>query len=526
MPNAADRNAQVLPPSPAVAAGAGMGGQGYGRILWSSALIGGSSLLAIAVGIVRTKAMALLLGPAGVGLMGLYASLLELAAGIAGMGVNSSGVRQMAAAAGAGEAGQVARTAAVLRRLSLLLGVLGAAAVFVLAGQLSMQTFGSGAHAPAIALLAPAVFFACAARGQGALVQGMRRIGDLARMGVLGAVLGTALAVLLVYLLGGEGIAPALVAIAAMEMLAAWWYGRRLAFPAQAMGAAQAGREAAALLRLGLVFMASALMVAGSAYAVRFILMRQAGVEAAGLYQAAWTLGGLYIGFILQAMGADFYPRLTGVAHDHPACNRMVNEQAQVSLLLAGPGILATLTLAPLVIALFYTAEFGAAVDILRWLCLGMTLRIVIWPMGFILLAKGAQAFFFWTEAAWTAAHLGLAWLGVRSFGAAGAGMAFFVSYLFHGALIYPIVRHLSGFRWSSANRRTGPLFIFLIALVFACLSLLPAGAGYAVGGLATLFGCVYSIRVLAGLVAEEPRLRKVQELLVRFRLSPRLPGE
>ena len=49
----------------------------------------------------------------------------------------------------------------------------------------------------------------------------------------------------------------------------------------------------------------------GVAYVVRITVLRKVGIEATGLYQSAWTLGGLYVAFILQAMGADFYPRLT-----------------------------------------------------------------------------------------------------------------------------------------------------------------------------------------------------------------------
>ena len=154
----------------------------------------------------------------------------------------------------------------------------------------------------------------------------------------------------------------------------------------------------------------------GAAYAVRIIITRKVGLDAAGFYQAAWTLGGLYVGFILQAMGADFYPRLTGVASDNTQCNRLVNEQTLISLLLAGPGVLATLTFAPVVIALFYSAKFTAAVGILRWICLGMTLRVITWPMGFIIVAKGEKKLFFLTELAWTVVNVGLSWICVRIF--------------------------------------------------------------------------------------------------------------
>ena len=81
-------------------------------------------------------------------------------------------------------------------------------------------------------------------------------------------------------------------------------------------------------------------MTLGTAYLMRIIMLRKfEPLTAAGCYQAAWGLGGYYVGFILQAMGADFYPRLTAVASDHVECNRLVNEQAEVGLLLAGPGV-------------------------------------------------------------------------------------------------------------------------------------------------------------------------------------------
>ncbi|MGO8448123.1 O-antigen translocase, partial [Rhizobium ruizarguesonis] len=70
------------------------------------------------------------------------------------------------------------------------------------------------------------------------------------------------------------------------------------------------------LFRLGVAFMASGLLTFGAAYAIRIIVLNEGGVVAAGLYKAAWALGGLYAGFILQAMGKDFYPRLTAIAHN------------------------------------------------------------------------------------------------------------------------------------------------------------------------------------------------------------------
>lgn len=196
--------------------------QTYGEILKSSALIGGSSVLSVAIGIIRTKAMAVLLGPTGVGLLGVYGSIADLMRNIAAMGINSSGVRQIAEAVGSKDRQRIARTVTVLRRTSVLLGILGATLLLVFSSQVSTVTFGTDGHVGAVALLSFAVFLRLVADGQGALLQGMRRISDLAKMGVLGALFGTIISIPLVYFLGEEGVVPSLVAVAAMTVINSW----------------------------------------------------------------------------------------------------------------------------------------------------------------------------------------------------------------------------------------------------------------------------------------------------------------
>lgn len=493
----------------------------YNQILKSSALIGGSSALNIAIGIVRTKAMAVLLGPAGFGLFGLYGSISSFTQCLAGMGVNSSGVRQIAQAAGSGNTERIAQTATVLRRTSIFLGGFGAILLVVFSRQVSTLTFATDRHAAAISLLAIAVFLQTVSNGQGALIQGMRRIGDLARMGVLGALFGTLFGIPIVYLLRAEGVVPSLIVVALMSLLVSWWYSRKIQIQTPSMTSSQVIEEASALLKLGLAFMSSGLMTLGIAYAVRIIVLRKIGFEATGLYQSAWTLGGLYVGFILQAMGADFYPRLTASAHDNTVCNRLVNEQTQVGMLLAGPGVIATVSLAPVVIALFYSTRFGAAVEVLRWICLGTLLQVITWPLSFIIVAKGRQTIFFVTELAWAVVSLALAWLGVGWLGLNGAGAAFFASYVFYGLMLLVVVRRLSSFHWSTANKRTGIFFLSTLALVFLAFHALPFLPATCVGVLAAILSVVYSLRVLVKLVSWDRIPRPIRRLLAAFRLAP-----
>lgn len=86
----------------------------YRGVLKSTSLIGGSSLINIFTGMVRTKFVAVLLGPSGIGLMSVYSTITGRVSAISSMGIVSSGVRQFAEAHGTGDQERIARTVKTL----------------------------------------------------------------------------------------------------------------------------------------------------------------------------------------------------------------------------------------------------------------------------------------------------------------------------------------------------------------------------------------------------------------------------
>ncbi len=497
----------------------------HAQVLMSSAVVGGSQILNIGIGIVRTKAMAVLLGPAGFGLFGLYTSVQNLMQTFAGMGVNSSGVREIAAAVSSSDSKCVAETALVLRRVSVLLGTIGAGLMVLLSRQISELTFGTAQRAADVAWLSIAVFLTLVSSSQVALIQGMRKIADLAKIQVFGALFGAVFGIPLVYFLGQRGVVPSLICVALSTILTSWWYSRRIStagYAVSKMSISQVRQAAGALLRLGFAFMLSSLITLGVAYAIRITILHRLGFEATGCYQSAWTLGGLYVGFILQAMGADFYPRLTAHANDSKECNRLVNEQAQVGILLAGPGVIATLTLASLVITFLYSSKFGGAVPILRWICVGTFLQVISWPMGFIIIAKAKRTLFVACEMAWGLVSIALAYVCISYFGVVGTGIAFCASYAFHTLMLYAVVSRLSGFRWSKENWTVGSISFLMLTIVFTGFYLLPTIYSVSIGIAATIIHLVYSMRTFTSLVAPEqlpaPVVRLMSIVGLQFR--------
>lgn len=495
----------------------------YGRILKSTTIVGGAQGVNLLIGLVRTKLVALLLGPAGVGLVGLYTSVTGLMSTLSGLGIGSSGVRQVAEAAASGDHERIGRTVRVLRRVCWLTGLLGTGLTAALAWPLSQWTFANADHAEAIALLGLTLLLGSISGGQMALIQGVRRIGDLARLQVFSAVAGTVISVGLYAWLGERGIVPVLLLSAVINLGASWWFARRVPVPPATVTWGETWGEARGLIGLGMAFMLSGLLTAGVALVARAWILRDLGVEANGFYQAAWGISGVFAGFILQAMGADFYPRLTGVAHDHPQANRLVNEQTEVGVLLALPGLLATLLFSAWIVPLLYSPQFKAAAELLPWFVLGLFGRVLSWPLGYIQLAKGAARWFAATELLFAVLHLLFIWAGLRWLGLWGVALAFAVLYLCYTALMLWVGRWLTGFRWS---RGVVKLLLWsggAVLLAFALARGATPGFQAALGGVLVGVTGYFCLRQLARRLGPDHRISRLLVRLPGF--SARNPG-
>lgn len=437
-----------------------------------------------------TKLIAGLLGPSGVGLVALYTSATGLVGTVSSLGIASSAVREVAEAHGSGDPERVARAVKVLRRACWATGLLGWLLTVVLAWPLSVWTFGTPERAVPIALLGVTLLLASISSGQMALVQGVRRIGDLAWLQVLPAIPGVVISVGFYAWLGERGIVPVMIILGVVNLGFSWWIARRIPLVPVSLTWRESFRESGRLVWLGMAFMWSGLLVAVGGFATRAWIVRDFGTEANGLYQAAWGISGVFAGFILQAMGADFYPRLTAVAKDNAEVNRLVNEQTEVGILLALPGLLATLVFAPWAIWIFYTAKFVAAGALLPWFVLGIFGRVVSWPLGFIILAKGDARMFAAVETFFGGLMLLLTWLGLRWWQVTGTAMAFAVLYGLHVVGMRWVAGWLSGFRWSSPVRRLLLQSAAAVLAAFGIAKLLPPVIAAVSGGLLVLAAC------------------------------------
>jgi len=488
----------------------------YGQILRTSSIVGGAQAANYVIGLVRVKIVAMLLGPSGVGLISLYTSANALVGTVSGLGVSSSGVREVVRAYGKDDAAEAARTVLILRRVCWATGVFGWLLAILLAEPISLWMTGSPENAFAIAVLGSTLLLNAISSGQLALLQGLRRIGDLARANVFGSLAGSAATILIYFWLREAGVLPALIAAALVTLASSYWYSRRAPVASVAVGWRDTLHGFGRLLGLGLAFMWSAVLVAGVDMLTRSVITRQFGIDAAGIYQAAWALSGVFASFVLSAMGADFYPRLTAMIHDRALAIRAVSEQTEIGILLVLPGLLGALVFSPQVIKILYSPQFLPAADLLPWMALGVFGRVVSWPLGFVQLAMGASRWFAATETVAVCLQASLTLWLLKWFGPIGAAYAFAASYAIYIVLMLWVARALIGFSWSSSVRElivASSAFVGAAFVLRWALTDIPAIVG---GSFVTLAGSVFCLLGLAKRLGEGHKVSRLLRFFVK----------
>ncbi|HOI91868.1 MAG TPA: O-antigen translocase [Candidatus Rifleibacterium sp.] len=441
-----------------------MSQQRYRSAIKSTTMIGGAAFINMFIGLIRTKVVAVLLGPVGMGMMNMYSSLLSPITTVANMGFHTSGVRSIADSAE--DAEKLARVVKSLRRIVWVTGLLGALFIALFSHQLSQLSFQNPDHAVSIALLGLVVFFANLSMGQTCLLQGTRRIADVARINIWSAFYATIVSLPCFWFWGRGGIVPSLILTGLATLLTSWWFVRKIEIVNVVVTSNIIWAETRKLLAFGLPVMAASMQTTLTAYFIRLIIANQFGVEGVGIWAAAFTISGVLVNFVLQAMGTDYYPRLVAASVDTKAFNDEVNTQLEIGILLSLPALLLTILFAPLGIKLLYTGQFDAAIPILRWSVFGIFGRVVSWPLGFTILALGRGKLFFVVELAANLLHLALMYFCPQYWGLPGTGLGFAFLYLCYFFLLLPIGHIIAKTRITLQNVK---LILSALTLLIAC---------------------------------------------------------
>ncbi|MCE5206335.1 MAG: O-antigen translocase [Porphyromonadaceae bacterium] len=469
----------------------------YRQIMKATSLFGGVQFFQILISVVRSKFIAILLGPSGMGIVGLLTSATGLVSGVTSFGLGTSAVKNISEANATGDDVRVSTVISVLRRLVWYTGLLGALVTLLLSHWLSAVTFGNREYRLAFVWISVTLLFNQLSSGELVLLQGLRRLQNLAKANVYGSLTGLLISIPLYYRFGVRGIVPVIIITSFITLFFSRYFARKIKTEKTEISRPAILTEGKSMIVMGVMISLSGLTTLVATYLLRIFINHAGNVADVGHYSAGFTIINTYVGMIFTAMGTDYYPRLSTVANDNVQCKESINQQAEIALLILAPILIFFLVFINWAVILLYSTQFLAITGMVYWASLGIFFKAVSWAVAFVFLAKGDGKLFFWNEFVGSVYSLIINMMGYYLGGLTGLGFSFLISYILYCIQVFIIAKIKYDF---SFHKEVVTLFLiqFLLALVsFIVVNLIEYPYSYLPGIMLIAISSWYSFREL-----------------------------
>ena len=440
----------------------------YRSIAKANTILGSVQIVTIIIGIVRSKLVALLLGPAGVGLMGLYQSTIDLVMSATNMGIKTSAVRDVAVAKESNNELELQKTLSVIKKIVWITGVLGMGVMLIGAPWLSEITFGNHDHTWAFRILSIIPLIAQLTVQHNVMLQGTRALRRLASASIWGGLVGLFINVPMFYLWGEDAIIPALIIVAVASLAIAWYNASKLSILSIVTTWSEAFTEGRSMIKMGSLIGLTGLMDMAAIYIIKIYVQKWGELAEVGLYTAGFAIVQSYVNLVFSAIGTDYYPRLSAISNNQKEYCDAINQQFDILILVLTPLVLVFMSFSSELLQLLYSTKFLPAKMMICWMAFGMLFRAYSWCPGFLFIAKSDSKLYFILYIIAFALELLLYLGGYYILGLTGIGIAFGLQYVITNTYTLVIIKHRYSFKYGWGQNR-----IMLISVLSAFLVIL-----------------------------------------------------
>ena len=463
----------------------------------ATSIFGGVQVFQIIIRVIRSKFIALLLGPEGMGIAGLLNSTIAIISSATNFGLKTSAVKDIAEANSKNDVSQISIVVKTIRKLVWITGLLGAVITFIFSSWLSHIVFGNSDFTFAFMWLSVTLLFNQMSNGQMVLLQGLRKLKYLATSSLAGSFLGLVIVIPIYYFYGIDGIVPGIIVTSLISLILTWYFSRKVNIENVDLSLSEIFSNGKNMMTMGFMISLSGFLTAGSAFLIRIYISNTGGIDQVGLFTAGFAIINIYVGLIFNAMGTDYYPRLSSVANDDKLSNNTVNQQAEIALLVLGPILLVFMVFIKFIVIILYSSKFVDVSEMIYWAVLGIFFKGISWAIGFLFLAKGKSKLFFWNELVVNIYTLGFNILGYYLYGLTGLGVSFMISYFIYLVQVYLITKSKFNFFFSKGIVKIFTFQFTLAILVFVLVLFFSGPYSYVIGSLLFIIALWYSYKEL-----------------------------
>lgn len=469
--------------------------QSYRHIFKATSLFGGVQIIQLILNLVKGKLIAILLGSSGIGILNLYLSSTTMISNITGLGLSFSAVRDISLAAETMDNTKISRISKIFRRWIFFSGLLGVAFTIGCSSLLSEFAFGNSSQKWSFVFLSITLMLNSQTNGNNALLQGLRKLKDMAKSSVIGSAIGLFSSIPLYYYYGIIGIVPSILITSLTSFITSFYFTNKIKIKPIYVSHKDVIAEGQEMVKLGVIMMISVFFGAVVVFIVNAFIRYKGGTSDVGLYQAGLSISNQIVGLVFVAMGSDYFPRLSAISGDNGKVKALVNHQAEIVILIAAPLLIALLISAPLIVQIFLSSEFFPIIIFIRMLAIGLLFKAAAYSVGYITFAKGDKRVFFIVDGFLSnIVTLLLNLFAYNFWGFHGLGISFIASFIIYFIVILIITNKLYAFTFCRTFYKLFAILLTLCLTAFVLTIFTNVFITYIGGSILFIISCIFSL--------------------------------
>lgn len=398
------------------------------KILTSIGIFGSMHMVSMVISVVRSKVAALWLGSAGIGVLGLLTTSVQLITTVVNVGLPMILVRYLAGKSDE----ELSKKLTISQIVLLLTGTVGSILVLIFAASLSYLTFKNYDFTWAFRWIALSIFFKQLAVGYASFLQSQSKVILYANANLIGNTIGIIFTLPLYYYWGISGLVYNFVCVAMVEGLVFYTAYRTARFSESKVSSIQIKTESKKLIQEGAIFNMSSIFTLLAIYVVQVFVSKQSSLEILGIYLAGFAILNTYVAIVFNIMSMDYFPRISKIEKNTPALNEEVNHQFYIGMLIITPVLLGLLLVAPYVIQFLYSEKFLHSTFYIYGALLGVFFKMFSWTIGYVIIAKGNEKMIIGNSIFYNTIFIGIHIIGFYWAQLEGIAIASSIYYLIH----------------------------------------------------------------------------------------------
>lgn len=427
----------------------------YRSIVKATGVFGTMQVFRTLISVVSSKFVAVYLGPVGFGLLSLLNNAVNIIVAITNFEFLTVATREVALVSNSEDDSQLSKTIALLQRMAVVVGVLGAIVCLLFSKLLSTLTFGNADKQHWFIILSFYLLITSFSNARMAVLQGVNNIKTLAICNVIAAFITAIGTVIIYYFLRIEGIIWVMLYSSIVLFLVTFYFTRQYKLSVNSFGFKEFYHNSSPIFKFGFFMSVNLILGQICNFGIRLYLNDSgASSQILGYYEVSSVILINYLGLIFNAMSYDFYPKLVAICNDNEKVKQSVNHQIEIALILVTPGIIFLYIATPFLIELLYTKDFSSTFLILKTALFSVILKAVIFPLGYIVLVKGDKKLFFKQALFSDFLNLVLSIGLYKYYGLLGLGIAYFLNYAIYAVYVYKMVNKHYNFSFVQSCRK------------------------------------------------------------------------